>query len=805
MRELKLGVVFILVSALLTHGALYAHVPVVSEIEAALTRGRRQRQKGHSVRAEQDYASAYRLALKAGERHGSARALLGLGACQLELFSYQSAAHNFLQAREVAFRLDDQTLAAAATVNLSSLYFQLHDLSAAEEAASEAVTLLQLSGRRDLFAKALINYGSIKLELGHFEDGKREIFRALAVAMELKDVELQALAWEYLGESSLNADRLGDAEPALRRAYQLRLQLSYKNGVSVTLLNLADLDYKLHRFDAALKQLNQALASPSSQLATLPQYGPVHLRGQILVAVGRPDEALSELYRAVRLARQWRSNALPGDVTSTTTVAHLHSVFDDYAALGAELALKRHDNRLARQALDVLSENQAASLREQLASVFHQQFRFPPLYYELLAELQREQAHVSLQENSANDTRVRHIRLRLSAIENEIGFYPEKASRRKRKLHTNPLDEVQRSLRSDELLLSFSLGTNKSYLWAVTADRLSLYPLPSTAEITRQLEAFTSSVRNGREVAVGQELAETIFGKLDSTTLQKANWLIVGDGALLNSVPFVALPEPNRSGKHGRLGLVHTLRFLPSVRLLLSRSNAISNGKFVGVGDPIYNLADSRCLRDSRIISIKPPFAVLARLVRSNHEIRTAAQASGLSDVEILTGKSATGTAVSQALSERPSVIHFAVHIVSPAERPAEAALALSITTEDIPELLTSEAIAMYRVPGSLVVLSGCSSEQGQILPSVGLVGLSRAWLLAGASAVIVSAWPTRDDSGVFFGSFYQHLRTSRPEITSLAQRAALALREAQVDMQGGDGFRSQSSFWAAYSVISRE
>jgi CHAT domain-containing protein len=99
--------------------------------------------------------------------------------------------------------------------------------------------------------------------------------------------------------------------------------------------------------------------------------------------------------------------------------------------------------------------------------------------------------------------------------------------------------------------------------------------------------------------------------------------------------------------------------------------------------------------------------------------------------------------------------------------------------------------------------LSGCSSGQGKVLPGVGLVGLSRAWLLAGASAVVVSSWPTPDDSGKFFASFYRHFHEIHSGYT--AQRAALALRRTEVDMLNGSGYQTSPSFWGAFAVISKE
>jgi CHAT domain-containing protein len=82
-------------------------------------------------------------------------------------------------------------------------------------------------------------------------------------------------------------------------------------------------------------------------------------------------------------------------------------------------------------------------------------------------------------------------------------------------------------------------------------------------------------------------------------------------------------------------------------------------------------------------------------------------------------------------------------------------------------------------------------------------VGLSRAWLLAGAAAVVVSSWPTPDDSGRFFSSFYSHF--DRIQSGDIAQRSALALRQTQLDMLNGSGYQTSPSFWGAFAVISKE
>jgi CHAT domain-containing protein len=199
---------------------------------------------------------------------------------------------------------------------------------------------------------------------------------------------------------------------------------------------------------------------------------------------------------------------------------------------------------------------------------------------------------------------------------------------------------------------------------------------------------------------------------------------------------------------------------------------------------------------------------VLARLPGSQREVRNAAKNSGMAQTELLIGPDANLKNLERALAEEPELIHFAVHVVSPPAHPEQAALALSLGHDNVPELLTRQTISTLHIPGSIVVLSGCSSGQGQAEPSSGLIGLSRAWLLAGASAVIVSNWPTPDDSGQFFGVFYSRLGSATAPGThadSLARRATIALQQAQLEMQRRGGYGSAPGFWGAYSIISKE
>ena len=98
----------------------------------------------------------------------------------------------------------------------------------------------------------------------------------------------------------------------------------------------------------------------------------------------------------------------------------------------------------------------------------------------------------------------------------------------------------------------------------------------------------------------------------------------------------------------------------------------------------------------------------------------------------------------------------------------------------------------MLHVPGALVVMTGCATAAGDEEAGAGLLGLTRAWQVAGASAVIATAWPVKDSGGEFFASFYQHLQHSP---------AAEALHLSQMEMVRSNTWRSEPTYWASYQV----
>jgi CHAT domain-containing protein len=284
--------------------------------------------------------------------------------------------------------------------------------------------------------------------------------------------------------------------------------------------------------------------------------------------------------------------------------------------------------------------------------------------------------------------------------------------------------------------------------------------------------------------------------------LDKPEWIVAPDGPLFD-MPFAALVEGSKSqpGVFQYVVEQHAVRVVPGISALFGITDSDSNGPVVGLGDPIYNRADPRLQGSSSSV----PRLELARLVGSGREIESCAaiwRSHGLKPI-LLKGADANKESLAEALRGNPGVLHIAAHIVFPAQYSGLGLVALAYQPGAEMELLSATEISGMRVKLGLVVLNGCSSAHASILPGAGLMGLTRAWLAAGARAVIVTRWAMADqDEGELFSSFYQRLYAVQrlPDRKSFAQ----VLQQAQLSELHAGGRRAKPAYWAAYFCVER-
>ncbi len=784
---------------------------------------RRYLNEGGALFAAGNYGAAakvYEAGAQSAARHGehklAARCLNNAGGSYLKIFQYPQALSAFLRCREMAGRAGELETYGAASSNISALYLQNNDVESAAAVMDQALPYLERIGEARNRARLLLQLGTVRMEQNRHDEARQALRRAIDMAEQAGDERAVAYGFERLGLIYLREGDWREAENHLVEAFRLRkIHGLWELGHSCRLL--ATLRIAQRDWAGAGVLLDRAVDFVRSEPTFSWPWLTYQMRGQVREAQGRIDEALVDFRVALDLSRRFRLDVLPADFTRVLTDIRLDDIYSSFVECSARVALRGKRRDLEREAFRAAEENRAASLRALLAEAGDWRGKLPPAYWETLAETHRAEVEALRQQTPAARAQLETVRSALVEMESRAGANRTEETR-------DLIQRTQRSLDHRSALLAFHLGRNESYLWSVTDRSFQLLRLPPGASLAAEAERFASLVcaNSPRATETGRALYKILFGGLGSDVRGKGRWLLALDEPLFE-VPFAALTVSHaKSGRPVYLVEERAVEIVPGAMWLRApekrRPMQMVHGPFVGVGDAIYNAADPRW--DKAGVP-----ANLPRLVASAREIQACGRAWPSDTPPILlTGTSASKAHVRAALDRKPSVIHFATHVIQAttariaqpnprihpdplgADEQTRAALrqsgsgmmiqlVLSPSAGSGGEFLGPDEIKNWTVPAGLITINGCSSG-GAALRGAGLMGMTRPWLAAGAAAVTATRWSAPDDDGRLFLSLYRHLRaSSEPD-------PATALRLAQLDMLHAGDWRAKPGFWASYFLV---
>ena len=144
-------------------------------------------------------------------------------------------------------------------------------------------------------------------------------------------------------------------------------------------------------------------------------------------------------------------------------------------------------------------------------------------------------------------------------------------------------------------------------------------------------------------------------------------------------------------------------------------------------------------------------------------------------------------------------VIHLATHGSASAGFLAFGAMVSGprdMTVDHSNVLLYPEEVEQLNISPALVVLSSCDSGRG-VVKADGIQGMARAFILAGAQAVLTTLWRVPDESAVIFMQFfYQYMMDG--------MKSTLALRKAILSIRCFSKY-SQYIHWSGYQLTGRD
>jgi len=189
-----------------------------------------------------------------------------------------------------------------------------------------------------------------------------------------------------------------------------------------------------------------------------------------------------------------------------------------------------------------------------------------------------------------------------------------------------------------------------------------------------------------------------------------------------------------------------------------------------------------------------PPAADFPALPQASTEIQDVEKYFPAARRTILAGSRATPAAYLSGQPERFAYLHFVTHGTASRARPLESAVILSKDPDDDSYKLYARDIVKRRLTAYLVTISACNGAGTRAYSGEGLVGLSWAFLRAGAHNVIGALWEVSDTST-------PQLMNTLYEGLSHGEDPASALRAAKLSLLHSDSVFRKPFYWAPFQL----
>lgn len=748
---------------------------------------------GQMLQAARVYEEGFREALRLGDKHSAVKFMNNVGGCRMGLLQPREAMEALILARTLADEIGFDLSARFSSLNLSQIYLQMGDINAAGQAANRGLNDLPKTTPPITHIQALLQMGLVRFHQKNTADSERLFRKAIALAESSNETQALGRAWNALGHTYLEQNRLQEAEEALRGSYRI---LSARNDPETDLCfpRLGRLYLRKGELDEASKWMDLAVRASASGSKVLPGWYVYYERGQLRQAQGKQGLALDDFRRALNAARLWRLEVVPAGAFRVSSEVRLQNIYDNFLSSGYKVYRSQPSDQLLRELFLASEENRAWSLRQTLRD--DSTSKLPEEYFALLTEILAEDSRMlkegALAQDEAKFANLRHRLTEMEAVACLRGASTLQVPNSERLA----VRSIQTQLEDDEALLSFHLSGDTPLLWALTNDRLTMHPLPPQETIESAVSAFREAIdrQSPQLETVAVHAYQTLLGQLPQHVNAKRHWLLALDVGLF-AVPFAALRQGN-----SYLVERHSLTLTPHTALRSSQKERTRGLSFLGFGDPVYNRADPRWKEPRHMfgdLRANHDAFELPRLPGSGREIERCGRLVDRNAV-LIQGNDATAERLTTELRKQPSVIHFATHIVASKADPGQALVALSLKPDGASSLISRDSIAALRTNAALVVMSGCSSGLGPALPGAGLMGLTRAWLEAGAHSVAASLWPVPDDTGELLSTFYRALLDTNTS-------ASTALQTAQVESLRSRSWRSNPRYWASYFIAGKD
>jgi CHAT domain-containing protein/tetratricopeptide (TPR) repeat protein len=746
------------------------------------------------------------LARSLSNQLGEAEALTNLGIAYEALGKYGRALEAHRAAGRLMRSLNNTAGLGQVLLNLGNTFEAVGDYDNAQIAYEQSLKIVRQSGDRTGETIALNNLGAVYANLGNYERAIATLKSSLAIAQSNQNFASQASALINLGSAqhSLSIDPKGRL-PHLRQAiqyYQQALKVAQqagnrpRQGEALGSLGLAYEDLK--QFAKAIDYYRKSLAIAVASGNAEAQGRALNNLGHALFKAGQLAAAETQLRQTIQLLDKLRPDLSDTyKVSIFDTQVHSYSLLQQIlvAAHKYDAALEVAEQGRARAFAELLAQRvggwgggEGGGGREGGGGLSIQQIR----------QIARQQNATLVEYAIAPDDDFK-FRGKQQAREAALFIWV-----------VQPAGKI--SFRQVDLRPLWQKGTT---LAGVVQLARCLSPGENCGAIARAIRPGESTPAPDSKTAARRKQQQPGLRKLHDLLIQpiadllppnpNAHIIFIPQDSLF-LVPLGALQTPDGS----YLIEQHTILTAPSIQILALTHQQTTPPSLSSPSpppppsppSPLSPLPPPPSLVIGNptmpLVSLAPndPPQQLSPLPGAEQE---AIAVANLLKTKALIGGAATKVAVKQQLPTA-QIIHLATHGLLEYGTPAghislqglgvPGAIALAPAPGD-DGLLTANEILDLRLRANLVVLSACNTGQGRITGD-GVIGLSRAFIVAGVPSVMVSLWAVPDaPTAALMTAFYRNLK-QQPD-------KARALRLATLDILKR---YPRPLDWAAFTLI---
>jgi CHAT domain-containing protein/tetratricopeptide (TPR) repeat protein len=675
-----------------------------------------------------------------------------LGVFAAERRQLPEAREHFADSLEFARRHQDRFLEATALLNIGAMFLLEEHFDQAADWTDAAYRVSTTLGASDLTQNAMGNLGWAHYKLGDSDQALELFLEAEKRAHQLGDV-VDRTAWlTNAGYVYLDSRNFPLAEQAFQKALALDQQINSKEDIYNADRVLARLYVRTNDLPKATEYARQALNVARESGSRLDELYPLLIQGQVAALRGENAEA----ERTFRAVEQDRHCPIFLKWEAQHRLARLYEERNDAERADREYRTALATFEAARD--DVRHEDSQLSFPTNATRIYD------------------DYIHFLVARNKPNDALRWADHSRARALAEGLGLQ----SKRSKRYDWGPpeLNAPATARRLGGAVFFYWLGEKQSYLWAITPRASHLFSLPAGPDIETAVQRHRRTIGGPQDpLASGNEDGVALYRMLvapaQALLPKNAKIFIIPDGSL-NNLNFETLvvpePTPHYWIEDATVANASSLRVLAAsyARQQKHARNLLLIGNSVAPNDKYPQL---------------PKAADQMQIVASHFpaSLRT-----------VLAGVQATPVAYLANQPERFAVIHFVAHGTASRLSPLDSAIVLSKSSvQDDSFKLYARDIIRHPLRAELVSISACYGAGERAYSGEGLVGLSWAFLRAGAHNVVAALWEATDVSTEqLMENFYDELAAGTPP--------AAALRSAKLSLLHGTRFQNPF-YWAPF------